>query len=119
LGAQSKTIDAGFKDTWHLSLGAQYQATEQWLWNVGVAYDSSAVSDGNRSVILPMNESWRIATGATYALNKDTDVNVSWAMVWLGDMPDDQTKSVSGDRISGQFDNAWIQALTGNMTWRF
>ncbi|PWK45473.1 long-chain fatty acid transport protein [Pseudomonas sp. OV226] len=119
LGAQSKTVDAGFKDTWHLSLGAQYQATEQWLWNVGMAYDSSAVSDSNRSVILPMNESWRIATGATYALNKDTDVNVSWAMIWLDDMPDNQTKAVSGDRISGQFDKAWIQALTGNMTWRF
>ncbi len=42
-GAQSTTVDAHFKDTWHLSLGAQYQATEQWLWNVGVAYDSSAV----------------------------------------------------------------------------
>jgi long-chain fatty acid transport protein len=119
LGSQSKNVDAGFKDTWHLSLGAQYQATEQLLWNFGVAYDSSAVSDGNRSVIVPMNESWRIATGATYALNKDTDVNVSWAMVWLGDMPIDQTKSVSGNRISGEFDNAWIQALTGNMTWRF
>lgn len=118
-GSQSKNVDAGFKDTWHLSLGAQYQATEQLLWNVGVAYDSSAVSDGNRSVLVPMNESWRIATGATYALNKDTDVNVSWAMVWLGDMPVDQTKSTSGGRISGQFDNAWIQALTGNMTWRF
>jgi long-chain fatty acid transport protein len=118
-GAQSKTIDAGFKDTWHLSLGAQYQATKQLLWNFGVAYDSSAVSDSNRSVILPMNESWRIATGATYALNKDTDVNVSWAMVWLGDMPVEQTKSVSGNQVSGQFDNAWIQALSGNMTWRF
>ncbi|KPU58509.1 outer membrane beta-barrel domain protein [Pseudomonas fluorescens] len=119
LGAQSKTIDAGFKDTWHLSLGAQYQATEQWLWNFGVAYDSSAVSDSNRSVIVPMNESWRIATGATYALNEDTDVNVSWAMVWLGDMQVEQTRSPSGNRISGQFDNAWIQALAGNMTWRF
>lgn len=118
-GAQSESVDAGFKDTWHLSLGAQYQATEQWLWNVGVAYDSSAVSDSKRSVIVPMGESWRIATGATYALNRDTDVNVSWAMVWLGDMPVDQTKSVSGTRTSGQFDNAWIQALTGNMTWRF
>ncbi|WP_256586142.1 OmpP1/FadL family transporter, partial [Pseudomonas sp. FW215-T2] len=118
-GAQSTTVDAGFKDTWHLSLGAQYQATEQWLWNVGVAYDSSAVTDSNRSVVVPMNESWRIATGATYALNENTDVNVSWAMVWLGDMPVDQAKSVSGNRISGQFDNAWIQALAGNMTWRF
>jgi long-chain fatty acid transport protein len=119
VGAQSTTVDAGFKDTWHLSLGAQYQATEQWLWNVGMAYDSSAVSDSNRSVIVPMNESWRIATGATYALNKDTDINVSWAMVWLGDMPVEQTKSVSGNQISGEFDNAWIQALSGNMTWRF
>ncbi|MNO30395.1 Outer membrane protein P1 precursor [compost metagenome] len=118
-GAQSTTVDAGFKDTWHLSLGAQYQATEQWLWNVGVAYDSSAVSDHNRTVTVPMAESWRLATGATYALDKDTDVNLSWAMVWLGDMPVDQTRNVSGNRISGQFDNAWIQALSGNMTWRF
>lgn len=117
--AQSTTIDANYKDTWHLSLGAQYQATQQLLWNVGVAYDSSAVSDSNRTVTVPMAESWRLATGATYALNKDTDVNVSWAMVWLGDMPVDQTKSLSGDRISGQFDSAWIQAVTGNMTWRF
>ena len=117
--AQSTTIDANYKDTWHLSLGAQYQATQQLLWNVGVAYDSSAVSDSNRTVTVPMAESWRIATGATYALNKDTDVNVSWAMVWLGDMPVVQSKTVSGDRISGQFDNAWIQAVTGNMTWRF
>ncbi|WP_095056847.1 OmpP1/FadL family transporter [Pseudomonas sp. Irchel s3f7] len=117
LGSQSRSVDAGFKDTWHLSLGAQYQATQQLLWNAGVAYDSSAVSDSDRSVIVPMNESWRIATGATYALNKDTDVNVSWAMVWLGDMPVQQTKA-SGNQLSGQFDNAWIQALTGNMTWR-
>jgi long-chain fatty acid transport protein len=119
LGAQSTTVDANFKDTWHLSLGAQYQATPQWLWNVGVAYDSSAVSDGNRTVTVPMAETWRLATGATYALNKDTDVNVSWAMIWIGDMPVDQSKSLSGNRVSGQFDSAWIQALTGNMTWRF
>lgn len=66
-----------------------------------------------------MRESWRIAAGATYALNEVTGINVSWVMVWLGDMPVDQTKSTSGTRTSGQFDNAWIQAVTGNMTWRF
>ncbi|POA17874.1 aromatic hydrocarbon degradation protein [Pseudomonas sp. FW300-N1A1] len=119
VGAQSTTIDAHYKDTWQLALGAQYQATAQLLWNVGLAYDSSAVSDSDRTVTVPMAESWRIATGATYAVDKDTDVNVSWAMVWLGDMPVDQSKSISGNRISGQFDNAWIQAVTGNMTWRF
>lgn len=119
LGAQSTTVNAHYKDTWQLALGAQYQATPQLLWNVGVAYDSSAVSDANRTFNAPMGESWRLATGATYALNKDTDVNVSWALVWLGDMPVDQSKSTSGVRTSGQFDNAWIQALSSNMTWRF
>jgi long-chain fatty acid transport protein len=119
VGAQSTTIQAHYKDTWQLALGAQYQATQQLLWNFGVAYDSSAVSDANRTFTIPMTDSWRLATGATYALNKDTDVNVSWVLVWLGDMPVDQTKSTSGIRTSGQFDNAWIQALTANMTWRF
>lgn len=119
LGTESTNVDANFRDTWHLSLGGQYQVRPQWLWNFGISYDSSAVSDNNRTVIMPMAESWRIATGATYALNKDADANVSWAMIWIGDMPVDQTKAVSGKRISGQFDSAWIQAVTANMTWRF
>jgi long-chain fatty acid transport protein len=57
-----------------------------------------------------------MATGATYALDKDTEVNVSWVMVWFGNISVDQSKALSGDRISGEFKNAWIQALTGNMT---
>ncbi|MCY1438999.1 hypothetical protein D9M71_552170 [compost metagenome] len=66
-----------------------------------------------------MGQSWRLATGATWALDKDTDVNFSWTLIWLGDMPVDQSKSLSGERTSGEFDNAWIQAFSGNMTWRF
>jgi long-chain fatty acid transport protein len=118
-GSRATSIDAQYKDTYQLALGAQYQATPKLLWNVGVAYDTAAVSDGNRTLSAPMNDSWRLATGATYALDAGTEINFSWALVWLGDMPVDQTKALSGNRASGQFDNAWIQALTTNMTWRF
>lgn len=118
-GAQSSAIDAHYKDTYQLALGAQLQATPDLLWNVGIAYDTAAVSDQNRTLNAPMNDSWRLATGATYRLNPGTEINVSWALVWLGDMPVDQSKSLSGDRTAGQFDNAWIQAVTTNMTWRF
>jgi long-chain fatty acid transport protein len=62
---------------------------------------------------------WRLGTGATYALDKNTDLNLSWEVVWMGDLSVDQTKPLSGQRTSGQFSNAWIQTLTGNMTWRF
>lgn len=118
-GAQSKTVDAQYKDTYQLALGAQYQATPKLLWNAGVAYDTSAVSDSNRTVTVPMGETWRVGTGATYAVDQSTDLNLSWDLVWMGDLPVEQSKSLSGERLSGQYNNAWIQTLTGNMTWRF
>lgn len=119
LSGLSTTVDANYKDTYHLSLGTQYQATPKLLWNAGIAYDSSAVSDSDRTVTIPMGEQWRVGTGATYALDKDTDLNLSWSLVWMGDLPVDQSKSLSGERVSGQYDSAWIQTITGNATWRF
>jgi long-chain fatty acid transport protein len=37
----------------------------------------------------------------------------------MGDLPVDQSKSLSGDRTSGEFSNAWLQTISGAMTWRF
>lgn len=118
-GAQSTTVNVHYRDTYQMAVGAQYQATQKLLWNVGLAYDTSAVTDNNRTVGNPMSSQWRLGTGATYALNHDTELNVSWDLVWMGDLDADQTKPLSGDRTSGTFTNAWLQSLTGNMTWRF
>jgi long-chain fatty acid transport protein len=116
------TLNAGYDDTWHLSVGSQYQATDKLLWNLGVAYDSSAVSDSNRSWALPMQDAWRLGTGLTYALDQQTDLNFSYALVWMGDMPVSQTRARPESdpaQVSGNFDNAWIQAISSSMTWRF
>jgi long-chain fatty acid transport protein len=40
----------------------------------------------------------------------DQDTDISWTKIWLGYMPVKQTKSTTGNPISGQFDNTWIQA---------
>src|SRR5476649_2235324 len=118
-GARSTTGDAHYRDTYQIAIGTQYQATAKLLWNLGLAYDTSAVTDSNRTVGNPMSAQWRLGTGATYALNRDTDLSLSWDLVWMGNLPVDQSKSLSGDRISGSFNNAWLQSLSGNMTWRF
>lgn len=118
-GAQSASVDARFKDTYQLALGSQYQVNPQLLWNLGLAYDTAAVSDANRGVILPTGATWRLGTGATYSLDQNTDVNLSWDLIWMGDMPVEQSKPLSGERLAGEYRNAWIQTLTANMTWRF
>jgi long-chain fatty acid transport protein len=115
----STTVDAKYKDAYQLALGTQYQATPKLRWDAGIAYDTSAVSDSNRTVTVPMGATWRLGTGATYALDKNTDLNLSWDLIWMGDIPVDQSKTLSGERLSGQYQAAWIQTVTGNATWRF
>lgn len=119
---RSGTVNAHYDDTWHLSVGSQYQLNDQALWNLGVAYDSSAVSDSNRTWSLPMTDAWRLGTGLTYALDKSTELNFSYALIWMGDMSVSQTKELPASdpaQVSGNFNDAWIQAVSGSMTWRF
>jgi long-chain fatty acid transport protein len=118
-GGQSTTVNAPYKDTYQLALGTQYRATPKLLWSGGVAYDTSAVSNSDRTLNVPMSAQWHVGAGVTYAVDHDTDLNLGWDFVWMGDMPVDQSKRLSGDRVSGQFSSAWIQSVTGNMTWRF
>ena len=60
----SLTKNLNYQDTWHGAIGAQYRASEQWLLSAGFAYDSSAVSDANRTLSLPMGQAYRLGLGA-------------------------------------------------------
>src|SRR5690606_33905406 len=118
---RSATLEANFRDTWHLSVGTQYRFDPRWMWSFGVGYDSSPVDDEDRTLTVPMGEAWRFGTGLSYALEAQTEVNLSYEMVWLGDMQVSQAKSLplnDPQRVSGEFDKAWIQALSASATWR-
>lgn len=118
-GGVDRTIDRKYKDTWHASLGAQYQATKQLRWSMGLGYDSSAVNDKDRTVDNPMGEAWRFATGVNYQLEEGLDLHMAYTLVWLGDMDDQQTKSRSGTTLSGTYKDAALHIIGGGATWRF
>ena len=119
LAGTNTSVDRQYKDTWHASLGAQYQATRQLRWSMGVAYDSSAVDDEDRTADNPMKENWRLATGINYAVDEGLDLHMAYTLVWLGDMEIQQTKSRSGDSLSGSYDNSALHIIGGGATWRF
>jgi long-chain fatty acid transport protein len=117
-GSPSGTVSRQYQDTWHLSFGAQNQLSPKLRWNMGVAYDSSAVKDKDRTVDNPMNETWRLATGLNYKLAEDMDVNLSYTLVWLGDM-DVQQRKRSGETLSGTYPDSALHIIGGGVTWRF
>ena len=115
----SRSVDRQYKDTWHVSVGAQYQLSRQVRWNMGVAYDSSMVDDSDRTVDLPTAETWRFATGVNYTVEEGLDLHLAYTLIWLGDMEVDQTKRRSGTTLSGTYENAAIHAIGGGAVWRF
>lgn len=115
----SRTANRQYKDTWHASIGTQYQATPRLRWSVGLGYDSSAVDDKDRTVDNPMGDAWRVATGINYQIDEGLDLHAAYTLVWLGDMDVDQTKSRSGTTLSGTYKNAALHIIGGGATWRF
>lgn len=115
----STRVDRQYKDTWHVSIGAQYQISPKLRLNMGSAYDSSMVDDKDRTVDNPTAASWRLATGMSYQLDENMDLNLAYTMVWLGDMDVEQTKKATGRSVSGTYENSSLQILGGGATWRF
>lgn len=109
-----------YRDTWHLAVGTQYQATPALRWQAGLAYDSAAGSERDRTFDTPMAKSWRLGAGVNYALDPGVELNLNYTFVWMGDMPITQSKGLNG-RIatSGEFANAAIHVLSGSIPWRY
>jgi long-chain fatty acid transport protein len=112
----TKSLD--YDDTWHGAIGAQYKCSKRWTLTGGMAYDSSAVSDKNRTVTLPMGEAYRFGLGADWQATDSVKVNLAYEFMWCGDMSVNQSGPVRGD-VNGTFKNAWFSFLTASVNWRF
>lgn len=115
--SRSRTINADYNDTWHVSLGAQYRYSPAWTFSGGIAYDSSAVDDDKRSVIIPMGESWRFALGSQYAIKPNIILGASYEFLWTGNMSVDQSRL--SNTLSGDYKNTNFNFFALNLTWKF
>ena len=114
----SLTKNLNYDDTWHGAVGAQYRASDKWLLSAGCAYDSSAVSDANRTLSLPMGQAYRLGLGAQWQVSKAISLGGAYEFMWAGDMPVTQDSAYRG-RVSGSFDNSWFSFFDLNVTWKF
>jgi len=115
----SLTTDLNFKDTWHFALGAQYQVSQPWLLFFGASYDTSPVKAGDRSVALPMGETYRFGTGTQYKLKEHLLLNFAYEMTWLGTLKVNQTRGPLAGTVAGEYDDAAIHAFQLALQYQF
>lgn len=115
----SLTVNNDYNDTWHAALGIQYRHSPDWTFSCGAAYDSSAVDDDKRSVVLPMGEAWRFALGAQVAVTPTLTVGAAYQFLWIGDMSVDQNRGPLAGRVAGDYKDSSISTFALNLKWTY
>jgi len=110
-------FDRNWKDTWHVGGALAYDFSENHRVAMGISYDSSPVSDNDRTADLPMDEQLRIA--AAYGMVKPIGLSysVSASYVYFGEGKIDQT--VQGERFKGEFDTNYLFFIAASINYRF
>ncbi len=109
-------LDRDFKDTWRAGVGMGYKAGEN-IYLLGTSYDSSPVSDSNRTFDLPLDEQFRFSGAVIHTSDQGLDYSLSASFVYLGDGKTDQTSQ--GVRAKGEFDTNWGVFLGGTLRYEF
>jgi long-chain fatty acid transport protein len=113
------TANLHFKNTYHWAIGAMYRIAPPWLLTAGVAYDTSPVSESNRTVVLPVDRQIRYSAGVQYDLTKSSTLGVAYTLISTGDAPVNQGAGPLRGTVVGHYRPNFIHAIGLNFTKRF
>ena len=108
-------LDRDWKDTWRTGVAfGRFDGTSGL--DLGLSYDSSPVSDSNRTIDLPMDETWQ--AGASYFVKDESlSYSLGTSLMYMGNGKVDQT--AQGVRFKGEFDTNVILTLGGTLRYTF
>jgi long-chain fatty acid transport protein len=113
-GMTVQTLDAQFRDTWRLALGATYQYDEAWKFRFGVAYDQSPVRDKERRLVaLPDNDRTWVTVGMQWKPDPSSALDVGLAYIHLPNTRIDNNQidanpALNRGRVTGEYDSSGL-----------
>lgn len=122
-GATAQTLEADFRDTWRIALGANYRLRDDWTLKFGVAYDQTPVrGPATRLVSLPdSNRTWFTA-GAQWKMAPQRKVDFGLAYLYIPESKIDNDQGAAGaplrGRVTGVYDaRVWILGAQYSMAF--
>ncbi len=119
--ANSRTLSTSpkYEDTWHIAIGLEYLLNECSKWTVGMAYDSSMVSNKNRTVSLPVGKQCRFGTGYQLAYTENVNIGISYELMWSGDLKLFQSRGPLAGTVAGHYSDICNNFLNLNIAYNF
>ncbi len=116
--ANSITVDVNYQDTWHVAGGVMFKALPAWTFLAGLAYDSSAVKDADRTVTFPIGDTYRIGLGTLWQVKPAIKLGFAYEYAFSPDLNVDQNRGPLAGRVSGKYSNPSVSFFSLNMSWQ-
>jgi long-chain fatty acid transport protein len=113
------TVDLDYDDTWGVALGGRWRFLPNWSWSVGGSYDSSPMSESERTPALPLDQQFRIGTGVQYALNENVTLGAAYEYANLGKADIDVNRGPLSGRLQGDYSTNEVHFFNMTAGWTF
>jgi len=114
----SLTVNQHYKDTFSAAGGAQIRVADPFLLSFGFNYDTSAVSDSNRSPAFYVDEQYRWGFGLQYDWNNALTLGMAYEFLYLGSAPINRSGPIAGTLV-GDYSTNMINFVNFTVSYRF
>ncbi len=120
LELSNATISRSWQDTYHIGIGFRYKLADFLIFQAGAAYDSSPVSENNRTADLPLDEQYRFAFGLEIDGILGFRIGASYVYILSGkgELKSDSNGPLSGT-LSGDFGTNELHIISLTAGYRF
>lgn len=118
-----------WEDNYRFAVGATYQLNNKTQLRSGIAYDTAAVSDANRTITIPETDRFWLSLGAGYEYSENLTLDAGLTYIFAKDAdveehrehitaPEESLASAFGGRFKGQTSGSvWLAGVQA--TYRF
>ncbi len=108
--------DANWRDTWRAGAGVRYRLRPKLGLQAGASFDSSPVSDWNRTPEVPVSRQIRLAAGVRYTLTPSLTLGASYTHLDLGSARIVNLQDPMAGSLSGRYSSARLPILAFTLT---
>jgi long-chain fatty acid transport protein len=112
-GMGTQNIPRDWKDTWKFATGVHFRPADQWLLQLGLAYDTSPVDSEDRTPDMPMDRQVRYATGVQYKWSERLSTGAQFVYADYG------KAKIDNPLLKGDYKRNDILFFAANASWKF
>ncbi|MEF1284293.1 outer membrane protein transport protein [Vibrio sp. M250220] len=118
--------EENWEDNYRFALGATYMMNSKLALRAGAAYDTSAVSDQNRTITIPETDRTWLSLGASYEVTKQFTLDGGLTYILAKNAPIKESRGYESDNaaqmVAGEFvgevsGSIWLIGVQANYTF--